>query len=106
MLEALDRAAMRRHDVHRGAGFEQRPPRLGQLDLLEAIGRQNGDFLPSKLLRHLLSPSLWGLPSQRCEVRRVPGCEPRRQRNKIIEDGMAATLISPAPRSPAAAATR
>src|SRR6185437_9195634 len=58
VLHALDRAAMRRDDVDRGAGLQEGAARLGQFGLFETVGRHHRDHLSAKRLCHAISPPL------------------------------------------------
>ena len=64
VVHALDRAGVWRDDIGCvRAGLEQRASRFGELGLLEAVGGENGDAFPQKLLGHEKSPSDEGLCS-------------------------------------------
>ncbi len=53
VVEALDLALLGRDDLDFGAGLLQSLHRLGELDLLEAVGGHDGDLLALKLSGHV-----------------------------------------------------
>src|SRR6185503_20119775 len=78
VLDGLDLARLRGDELHLGAGVLRYLPRLGELDLLDAVGREERDPLPAQLLFHRTLPSTVSFGDPRRPTRpRVRGNRPQ-----------------------------